>query len=45
LLFDRRELAGAVADVGVLVPIAVALIAHHLGRLGLLAPRLERPLE
>jgi hypothetical protein len=27
--FDRRELAGAVADVGVLVPIAVALIVSN----------------
>jgi SulP family sulfate permease len=27
--FDRRELAGAVADVGVLVPIAVALIVAN----------------
>jgi sulfate permease, SulP family len=27
--FDRRELAGAVADVGVLVPIAVALIVGN----------------
>ena len=27
--FDRRELAGAVADVGVLVPIAVALIVKN----------------
>ena len=29
LRFDRRELAGAVADVGVLVPIAVALIVTN----------------
>jgi SulP family sulfate permease len=29
LRFDRRELAGAVADVGVLVPIAVALIVGN----------------
>src|SRR5919108_3347169 len=27
--FDRRELAGAVADLGVLVPIAVALIVSN----------------
>src|ERR671935_2082385 len=27
--FDRRELSGAVADVGVLVPIAVALIVKN----------------
>src|SRR6059058_6396495 len=27
--FDRRELAGAVADLGVLVPIAVALIVKN----------------
>ncbi len=27
--FDRRELAGAVADLGVLVPIAVALIVTN----------------
>jgi len=29
LRFDRRELAGAVADLGVLVPIAVALIVQN----------------
>jgi hypothetical protein len=29
MTFDRRELAGAVADVGVLVPIAVALIVSN----------------
>lgn len=29
LRFDRRELAGAVADIGVLVPIAVALIVQN----------------
>jgi hypothetical protein len=29
LLFDRQELAGAVADLGVLVPIAVALIVQN----------------
>jgi sulfate permease, SulP family len=29
LRFDRRELAGAVADVGVLIPIAVALIVGN----------------
>jgi len=27
--FDRRELAGALADIGVLVPIAVALIVGN----------------
>jgi len=30
--FDRRELAGAVADLGVLVPIAVALIVSKTPR-------------
>lgn len=29
MTFDRRELAGAVADLGVLVPIAVALIVKN----------------
>ena len=29
MIFDRREFAGAVADVGVLVPIAVALIVKN----------------
>jgi hypothetical protein len=29
LRFDRAELAGAVADLGVLVPIAVALIVTN----------------
>jgi len=29
LQFDRAELAGAVADLGVLVPIAVALIVKN----------------
>src|ERR671915_410707 len=37
--FDRRELAGAVADVGVLIPIAVALIVGN----GLSAPAVLLP--
>jgi sulfate permease, SulP family len=39
VIFDRRELAGAVADLGVLVPIAVALIvANGLSATAVLLP-------